>query len=323
MKLACRTCARDVLDALICLIFLSVLPAGAQSHSPAHWTTGKIVEQHRLYEVRVRYPVLSGLPNAALVNQKIANLVQKQIRQYREQLDGLRSTCEKGYIKGAYSVALCSPKLVSIRFDFETYGPDAAHSLDTTIGFNYSPNRRKEIKLADLFVPGIDYSEVLSVLSIGMMPETIAEVQPTFLDSNAEPVNFHNFTLSHSGIRFYFNEYEIAPYAVGTVIADIAYDKVRQLLAAKSPVCAYMKMPATVHDDGCELTRKDLDRKLAIAAIAAYSAAIEKNPNDARAYYGRALWYKKLGRDQIAQADFKRAESIGYACSASTSQDDY
>ena len=43
-----------------------------------------------------------------------------------------------------------------------------------------------------------------------------------------------------------------------------------------------------------------------------YNKAIELNPNYADAYYNRGLAYQKIGADERAQADFAKAEKLGY-----------
>ena len=50
-----------------------------------------------------------------------------------------------------------------------------------------------------------------------------------WFDDNKFSLN-DNFALTEDGIRFFYNSYEIAPYALGTTDITISYDSIKNLL---------------------------------------------------------------------------------------------
>jgi len=47
-------------------------------------------------------------------------------------------------------------------------------------------------------------------------------------------------------------------------------------------------------------------------AIREYTAVIDLDPNFAKGYYNRALFFKAEGQNAQAQADFAKAKQLGY-----------
>jgi hypothetical protein len=287
-----------------------------------HWQTKHIVKHLQCYDVNVSYPVVLGLPNSAIINSRLRRLAYRQIRQYRKEIHGIAPVTERGFIKGSYEVKMAMPQALSVGFDFETYSPDAAHSLDIVRGFNYSPARKQEIELKDLFLHKIDYCEVLSVLLISDFLAQADQVDLTRLltERGLTEDDFATFLLDSNGFEFVFNEYQIAPYAAGTIDSEVPYSSVSNLLRTDSPIAAVALKSKQDFDDACVLKREGLERRLAIVAIGAYSRGITKSGSNGEAYYGRGLWYKRLGREVAAQEDFKKAEALGYSCQGSTVQ---
>ncbi len=301
---------------LACSVLIFVLPATAanpRDGGVTHWTSRKIVRHMHRYDVKIKYPALSGLPNSDAINSRLSQLVLAQIREYRNQLDGIDRVTVRGYINGDYKIKVATAQVLSICLHFETYSPDAAHSLDTTLGFNYCPESGKKIALKNLFYSDVDYPKVLSVMLVSsLLTQTQGADLGWMLKGESLGANsFENFTLGRNGFQFYFNEYQLAPYAVGDLCVDVPYSGVWDLLSPKSPIGGLTSNQKSPVDNVCSLRRKDLQKRLAVAAIAQYSLAIGKNPDDYRAFLGRAFWYKKLGRDTAAETDMDCAESLG------------
>jgi Protein of unknown function (DUF3298) len=301
---------------LVCSVWIFVCLAPAANSRDCggpHWVSRKIVRHMHQYDVKILYPALSGLPNSEALNRRLKQLLLAQIRNYRNQLGGMDQAAVRGYINGDYKVKVATSKVLSIRFHFETYSPDAAHSVDTTLGFNYCPKSGQKIVLKNLFYSEINYPDALSVkLVSSLLTQTQgADISWMLKGKSLEAKSFENFTLSRQGFQFYFNEYQLAPYALGDLCVDVPYSEVWDLLSPKSPIGGFTSNHQPPVDDISSLTRKDLQIRLAVAAIAQYSLAIVNNPADFRAFLGRAFWYKKLGRDTAAETDLKCAESLG------------
>jgi hypothetical protein len=45
-----------------------------------------------------------------------------------------------------------------------------------------------------------------------------------------------NFSIDETGITYFFNEYEIAAYVIGTSIIHLTFDEIKHLLRENSPI---------------------------------------------------------------------------------------
>mgnify|MGYP000617893958 FL=1 len=116
---------------------------------------------------------------------------------------------------------------VSVVLEWSEYtGGAHPNSFYETLVFNLATG--KEEKLADLFVPGVDYLKTLSDLSIAELTRRNDLVD--FTDSNwitdgAGPKadNFAASYLSDSGLVVIFGPYQVAAYAAGPSEVVIPY----------------------------------------------------------------------------------------------------
>jgi hypothetical protein len=97
----------------------------------------------------------------------------------------------------------------------------------------------------DIFVD--EYQEPLAKIIIntlmsdyGITAEEELEEKGFFNVKEIVPNN--NFYIDDKGITYTYNEYEIAPYSVGSISVKIPYDKIRKLLQADSPVMRIKSM---------------------------------------------------------------------------------
>ncbi|MBW6460278.1 MAG: DUF3298 and DUF4163 domain-containing protein [Bacteroidales bacterium] len=52
-----------------------------------------------------------------------------------------------------------------------------------------------------------------------------------------------NFYLTKDGIGFYYNQYEVAPFAIGSIDIFISYNKIKRILSKESPVIRLINVP--------------------------------------------------------------------------------
>jgi hypothetical protein len=104
------------------------------------------------------------------------------------------------------------------------------------INFHQYINFDKEgnpLTLSDIFHEGYE-EELLSILTRELMDKfhvtsTQALQEKGFVDANQLYVT-DNFQLEDDEIEFVYNEYEIAPYSMGTVKVDIDYKDIKHLM---------------------------------------------------------------------------------------------
>lgn len=102
---------------------------------------------------------------------------------------------------------------------------------------------KKKMKLDDLFVD--DSHEALSQAVQQKLMQmykvhTLEALADEGFFSPKEIEATDNFMLTSTGIRFCYNEYEIAPYSSGTIVVDLIWDEISSLIRPSSPIEAYI-----------------------------------------------------------------------------------
>ena len=130
------------------------------------------------------------------------------------------SECSNGY-KG----------LVNYTVNFFEYAGGAhPNSYCTTLTFD--PNDGHEVTIGEIMKPG--YEEPLielitqSIISF-LNVKDIAELDEVIFDHKELYIS-KNVVMGKDKLTFIYNKYDIAPYAVGEIIAEIPYDNLQDLL---------------------------------------------------------------------------------------------
>ncbi len=107
---------------------------------------------------------------------------------------------------------------------------------NTTIRFeNFNPRTGERVELADLFVSG--YEAKLLPLAQDRFREvraieegvTLADAGFSFSENVAFTLS-DNFAVEKDGLTFYYNPYEVAPYALGATELTLSYEELDGLL---------------------------------------------------------------------------------------------
>jgi len=119
-----------------------------------------------------------------------------------------------------------------------------AHGFQKVQLFNFD-NKGEAIKLSDLFTLGYEgelnaIAEVLFRKQHELPPEKNLE-DLGFSFPNGEFQLNDNFAITEKGIRFFFNTYEIAPYAFGTTELMINYTDIQSLIKANGLLASYRR----------------------------------------------------------------------------------
>lgn len=110
-----------------------------------------------------------------------------------------------------------------------------AHGITNIIYFPIDLEAKKIIKYADLFKADDDKALTkLIIEQIKIDNETTNLNESGFWVDEIKPSK--NFGISEQGILFFYNQYEIAPYAMGPIEVLIPYSKLKGLINDKHPV---------------------------------------------------------------------------------------
>ncbi len=127
-------------------------------------------------------------------------------------------------------------------FTYRTYQDNysgGAHGMHDTKFINIDLSDLHLIELDELFVG--DYQETLTELlwyqlALDNQVESRNELEEMGYATTGDLTPIENFYLTKNGISFYYNVYEIAPYAMGAIQITLSYDMLQYILNYDSPI---------------------------------------------------------------------------------------
>lgn len=188
---------------------------------------------------------------AAAIKDYTANYV----KEYRQDLEPMYLEDEKNkedsesvgawysYYKGIEGhVQWYEKNLLIYRIDYNEY-TGGAHGIYMTTYLNMDLLRIRPIRLEDLFVE--DYQDALTDLLWNQLmadhgAKTREELEDMGYGSTGEIAPTENFYLEKDGITFFYNVYEITPYAMGAVQIKLPYDIMAHVLN-NNPIVAELR----------------------------------------------------------------------------------
>ena len=196
----------------------------------------------------VNYPEFSGLDSAvakkirrevdATVSMGNPEAVGKSMKQIGEEFVSDYEDFKKEmpdapggwYYKSDVSVDLVTDTLISLTVS-EDYFTGGAHGGSGTYFINVNPVTGAEFTLDNLFKPG--YIEPLTKAGEEIfrrtreVPDT-ASLNENYFEFPDDKFQLNqNYGFTKDGIVFYYNNYEIAPYAAGPTEVLIPYERIR------------------------------------------------------------------------------------------------
>jgi hypothetical protein len=129
-------------------------------------------------------------------------------------------------------VQLYEKSLLVYRFYYDEY-TGGAHGMRAAIYINIDLNRKCPLTLDDVFAG--DYKEALTDLIWNQLmadnnAATREELEEMGYGSTGEIAPTENFYLNHEGITFFYNAYDITPYAMGSTAVSIPFDLLERWL---------------------------------------------------------------------------------------------
>lgn len=108
---------------------------------------------------------------------------------------------------------------------------------------NINANTGKELKKADIFVEGSD-KEIIKLIEQHLLAEvnnrletdtisTLQELQENGYILNVDLYVPNNFLITNEGVKFLYNRYDIAPYAMGDFQLNVPYAEIENLMKIK------------------------------------------------------------------------------------------
>lgn len=185
----------------------------------------------------------------------VKQYTEAYIREYRRDLEPMYLEDEKdkkdessigawySYYKGIEShVQLYEKNLLVYRIDYNEY-TGGAHGIYMTTFLNMDLGLMRPLRLDDVFVG--EYQEPLTDLIWNQLmadneAKTRAELEDMGYGSTGEIAPTENFYLDKDGVTFYYNVYDITPYAMGPVTVSIPFQMLEHMLGS-NPVVGELK----------------------------------------------------------------------------------
>src|SRR5262249_36944845 len=162
------------------------------------------------YEIDVTYPQITGNggPGGAGFNSEVEALARKAVAEFRKSASGpapASSDSEMGSnISMSYDVRLATPDLISVSISISEYSAGAAHPNSYSVAVNYQLKSNKKLGLADLFLPGRPYLQLISRYSIAKLKGRKGDSPDSeWINRGAgpKPENYKNWNLTSTGLE--------------------------------------------------------------------------------------------------------------------------
>jgi hypothetical protein len=194
-------------------------------------------QSDNFYNIQAEYPQFDDADPA--FNQKIADLVKGQIENFKKEakdnFDARNATMPEGEpilqepeqpfdFIATWTQDRSGASYLSFVFDIY-YFSGGAHGIDQIFAFNYDLENKKEITISDF----LGSAESLDKLSKMAQDQVASQLQSNGMemdDSMAQMVregtrstseNYRNFTFGSDKLTLYFEQYQAAPGAAGTI----------------------------------------------------------------------------------------------------------
>lgn len=136
-------------------------------------------------------------------------------------------------LKKDIKVLLNTPQMISFEVNDSGY-MGGAHGYANTSFMNIDLDIMQEIQLSDLLLPGYEAELNLAGEKIFRklhdLPSDASLYDADFRFENDQFSLNNNFAVTKNGLLFYFNTYDIAPYAMGATEILIPYSQIQNLI---------------------------------------------------------------------------------------------
>lgn len=209
-----------------------------------------------MYEISAYYPQFTGgsNPNFEKFNQIVRGSVLKKVANFKKEMAPEES--EEPPPEGsmgssldiAYEIALAQDDLISVQLDVGSYYQGAAHPNSYTETINYDLKNGKQLKLSDLFKPGVKYLQALSTYSIAdLKKQQSAGEGKGLLDDQIEEgaapaaKNYDRWKITRKGLGINFDAYQVGPYVAGPQFVLVPYANLKNLINPEGPLAQFAK----------------------------------------------------------------------------------
>jgi hypothetical protein len=239
-------------------------------------SSAKLISRRILIEVPeafisidVVYPELLGVEGAALFNQKIRELVDEKISDFRKDLSDFRKYRDKKDIESMkkakfldslwidYDVTFANENIISVNFTISNDFYGMAHPNHSSFTYNFDFRKKAPLALHEIFTENADYLSRLSKLCEEKVKRKrlrrLSEIDKTSINLSEgeleniktgtapDSENYRAWALTKKGILIIFPPYQVGPYAEGFFEILVTYDEIKDILRKDGPVKDFLQ----------------------------------------------------------------------------------
>lgn len=188
--------------------------------------TVKLAKKTATLDLSVEYPQFGK----AAIDKDIRDFIGVTVKNFGP---GEKSEHWRDTLNISYKVSQYQDKTISVRFYIYTFTGGAHGSEDPNFR-TYSLKTEKRLSYNDIFKSDYQY---LTTLWRNAEPQVVAaykareltmdKYELDWIREGASPKadNYRNFYLDNRGVVIYFGQYQVAPYAYGTLEVPVKYSK--------------------------------------------------------------------------------------------------
>ena len=188
--------------------------------------------------------IVKRLLDAYSVTEKPDGTLQQQAKNFiKAYEDDTTKTSAAAYsLESSAKVIRQDSSLVTVEISIYAYA-GGAHGNGEITYINWDTKKNKKISLDDILISG--YKKQLTVVAekIFRAQEKLSDtssLQDYFFKDQKFALN-NNFLITPLGLKFYYNNYEIKPYAAGPTELAIPYTQIKSLLRLNAVLSQYHK----------------------------------------------------------------------------------
>ena len=179
---------------------------------------------------KVLYPQVMGMQNQELetsINRTISDQTQQLINQ---QIGNMPTSVEQ--MLGLYEMKNNQRQVLSLSLSNYTYHYHAAHGMTYIKSLTFDLQKGKLCELKDLFKPGSDYVQTLSILIHKQIKQRDIQLLNGFTVIRPN----QDFYIADKVLVVYFQLYEITPYVFGFPMFPISVYEIQDLIDENGPL---------------------------------------------------------------------------------------
>ena len=214
---------------------------GSQANGRDYTIIAKqILRRKAKWKVDISYPQLEGLADDNVqrnFNERIRAFVSKDLGGFSDG-EGTQSI--------GFTIDYRSGELLSVIFGAFYDWTGAAHPQHNSFSYNYDLKRDREIKLADLFIPGANHLSVISKICARDIAKEKRKNGFTDIYEDGEAAAYEvlkedpTFYLTETALVFIFDPYQVGSYAEGYYVVSIPYSQLTNKINGQGPLAPFL-----------------------------------------------------------------------------------